>query len=173
MSPSRWIASFALLAAATIARADYQVTLSNVHLCCKGCIRDAKETADSVPGASIDANKDARTISITASNRATAQKAVDALVDAGFFGTASDPAIHVTAPSGDDKTVTNLTVSGVHLCCKGCVSDLNKAVGKVKGVTGTTAEKDADSFQISGTFNEQEVIKALHAAGFAAQIDKS
>lgn len=171
MSPFRWTACLALLAAATIVRADYQVTLSNVHVCCKGCVRDAKETGDSIPGASVTANKDTRSMVITANSEATAQKTVDALVAAGFYGTSSDPAIRVIAPSGDDKTVTNLKVSGVHLCCNHCVSDLNKAVAKVKGVTGTTAEKEADSFQISGTFNEREVIDALHAAGFSAQIE--
>ena len=37
MSLPRWLAGFALLTAATLARADYQVTLSDVHMCCKGC----------------------------------------------------------------------------------------------------------------------------------------
>lgn len=171
MSPSRWFACFALLAAASIARADYQVTLSNVHMCCKGCIRDAKETGDSIPGATINPSKDDRTIKIAANSQATAQKTVDALVAAGFYGVSSDPAIHVATVIGEDKNVTDLKVGGVHLCCKHCVSDLNKAVGKVKGVTGTTAEKDADSFQISGTFNEREVLDALHAAGFSAQVE--
>ena len=46
-----------------------------------------------------------------------------------------------------------------------------KAVARVHGVTGTTASKNADSFEIKGDFNAQEVVKALNAAGFTAKID--
>ncbi|HEY3755007.1 MAG TPA: heavy-metal-associated domain-containing protein [Opitutaceae bacterium] len=170
MPPFRWIACVAMLAAATVARADYQVTLSNVHLCCKGCIRDAKEAGGTVADTVVTPDKDTRTIKISASSQAAAQKAVNALVDGGFYGESSDPAIKVPSITGADKTVNGLKVSGVHLCCNHCVSDLNKTVGKVKGVTGTTAEKDADSFEIQGNFNAKDVVAALHTAGFAAQV---
>src|ERR1700761_6492662 len=48
MSLPRWLAGFALLTAATLARADYQVTLSDVHMCCKGCVHDAKKAGDGI-----------------------------------------------------------------------------------------------------------------------------
>jgi copper chaperone CopZ len=166
------VAIAALISAAALARAaDFQVTLSDVHLCCNSCVRDAKDAVSSVAGASTNADKSTHTISITATDVATAQKAVDALVAAGFYGKSSDSAILVANPAVPDRNVTGLKVGGVHLCCKRCVSDLNKAVDKVKGVTGTNAAKDDLSFEIMGTFNAREVIEALHAAGYSAQIE--
>ena len=108
-----------LLALAPFARAaDYTVSLSQVHLCCDSCVKDAKEAVTGVPGASLDADKTASTVTITASDAATAQKAVDALVGAGYFGVPSDPAIHVATSSAKDGEVQGLKVSGAHLCCK-------------------------------------------------------
>lgn len=170
MSPKHLLAFAALFAAGTLARADYQVTLSHVHLCCKGCVHDAKD-AGSVAGATATPDKDARTITITADSRATAQKAVNAIVAAGFYGQASDPAIQVPTATAPDKMVSGMTVSGVEVCCNHCVSEVNKVVAKVKGVTGTTAQKGDDSFEITGNFNEREVLEALHNAGFAAQVE--
>jgi copper chaperone CopZ len=160
-----------LLAFAPFARAaDYTVTLSQVHLCCDSCVKDAKEAVTGVPGASLEADKAARTVTIAASDAATAQKAVDALVGAGYYGTPSDPAIHLASAGAKDSQVQGLNVTGLHLCCKMCVKDFNRAVSKVQGVTGTDAAKDAESVQITGTFNAKDVIAALNAAGFSAQV---
>jgi copper chaperone CopZ len=159
-----------LLAFAPFARADYTVTLSQVHLCCDSCVKDAKEAVNGVPGTSLEADKAARTVTITASDAAAAQKAVDALVGAGYYGIPSDPAIHLTTGGAKDGEVQGLNVTGVHLCCKMCVKEFNKAVSKVKGVTGSDAAKDAESVQITGSFNAKDVLAALNAAGFSAQV---
>ena len=161
--------SFAASAAASAS--GYTVTVSDVHLCCNSCVKDADKAVAEVAGASALAVKASRTITITAADRATAQKAVDALVAAGYYGRSSDPAIKVAATSIPNGNLKSLKVSGVHLCCKRCVSDLNKAVAKIKGVSGTTAVKDAESFEITGDFNARDVIDALHQAGFSAQVD--
>jgi hypothetical protein len=65
-----------------------------------------------------------------------------------------------------DGVVQGLNVTGLHLCCKMCVKDFNRAVS----VTGTDAAKDAESVQITGSFNAKDVIAALNAAGFSAQM---
>ena len=111
----------------------------------------------------------AHTVTITASDQATAQKAVDALIAAGYYGQPGDAAIKVAQASAPAGNVKTLTVSGVHLCCKKCVTAVNKpAVSKVAGSQVTTAAKDAESFEITGDFNAADVISALNEAGFSA-----
>jgi copper chaperone CopZ len=152
--------------------ADYSVTLAGVHLCCDGCVDGASDAIAAVKGASVDADKGSKAITITATDAATAQKAVDALISAGYSGTPSDAQIHVAAPANlPGGQVQSLTLSNVHLCCKKCVTLFNQAALKVSGVKATTAAKDADSFVITGNFNAQDVITALHVAGFSAKVD--
>src|SRR5262245_31095381 len=79
--------------------ADTSVKLSNVHLCCNSCVKGVDKALTGVTGAKAQSDKDAGTVSITAPDKATAQKAVDALVAAGYFGTSSNPAIKVTEKS--------------------------------------------------------------------------
>src|SRR5262245_35885914 len=111
---------------ATAQAANSTVKLSNVHLCCNGCVKGADKAIAGVPGATAQSDKDASTVTITAPDTATAQKAVDALVAGGYFGTANDSAIKVKAKSGaKKKKVQSLKVSGVHLCCGKCVTSVN------------------------------------------------
>jgi len=166
-------AALGLAAGAVSARAaDYSVTLAKVHLCCDSCVDGANDAIAAVAGASLDADKAAKSITITAPDVATAQKAVDALITAGYTGVPSDPAIHIAAaanvPAGE---VSALTLSNVHLCCKKCVTSFNAAIAKVPGIAGSTAAKDANSFVITGRFNAQAVMAALNAAGFSAKVD--
>jgi len=163
--------SLVLLVPLVSRAADYSMTLSNVHLCCSNCVSDANDAVKPVTGAVAAADKASHSIKITASSPAAAQKAVDALTAAGFYGESSDPKIHVTAMSAPDATVQSLKLSGVHLCCNKCVSSINEVLAKVHGVTKTTAAKDVDSFEIQGNFNPQEVAKALNVAGFTARVE--
>src|SRR5471032_796378 len=109
------------LALAPAALADFTVTLSNVHLCCSSCVKGVDKATATVGGAAAKSDRDADTVTITAPDKATAQKAVDALVAAGYFGTSSDPAIKVDPTTGaKDATVESLTITGLHLCCTKC-----------------------------------------------------
>jgi copper chaperone CopZ len=126
-----------------------------------------------VTGATAKSDKDAGTVSITAPDKATAQKAVDALVAAGYFGKSSDPAIKVVSKSGaKDGKVQSLTVTGVHLCCGKCVESVNDALSKVAGEKGNTAKKNAESFEVTGDFNAKDAFGALNKAGFSGQAGK-
>jgi copper chaperone CopZ len=68
------------------------------------------------------------------------------------------------------------TLTGVHMCCKGCTSTLEKAVAKVKGAKAVTATKEGE---MQGTVtvtadtkeNLQKAIDAIAAAGFHGKID--
>ncbi len=161
---------FATLAIAAAAQAESSVKLSDVHLCCKSCVTGVEKAVAKVSGASAAANADDETVTITAPDAATAQKAVDSLVAAGYFGKSSDTAIKVNATTGaKDGKVTSLAVNDVHLCCKKCVTAVNSAISAVPGVTGNTAEKGAKTFQVQGDFNAKDVFTALQKKGLTGK----
>jgi len=58
-------------------------------------------------------------------------------------------------------------ISGVHLCCKNCVTGIEKAVGEVEGAKATV-DKDAGTVELSGpdTGTVQKAADALVAAGY-------
>ena len=106
-----------------------------------------------------------------APDQATVQKAADALVAAGYFGTSSDPAIKLKAMSGAKKgKVQSLKVTGVHLCCDKCVTSVNDTLSKVAGVKANTATKGAESFEVTGDFKSKAVFTALNKAGLAGKV---
>ena len=58
-------------------------------------------------------------------------------------------------------------ISGVHLCCKNCVTGVEKAVSEVQGATATV-DKDAGTVVLSGAdaATMQKAADALVAAGY-------
>ena len=163
----------AALALAASVRAETTVKLSNVHLCCKGCVTGVEEALGKVSGASASCDAGSGTVALTAPDKAAAQQAVDAIVAAGYFGTSSDPAIKVIDRSrAKDEKVKSLNVAGVHLCCGKCVKAVNKALATVPGVTANTAAPDAESFDVTGDFNAKAVFTALNEAGLAGRVGK-
>ena len=154
-------------------RAAESVTLKNVHLCCDKCVKGVDTAVSRVSGATAASDKAASTVVLTAADKATVQKAVNALTAAGYFGESSDASIKVTAKTGaKDAKVQSLKVSGVHLCCPKCVKAVNAAVSKVPGVTGNTASKDAKSFEVTGDFSPKEVFAELNKAGLTGKVGK-
>ena len=163
-----------LLALAPLGAADVTVQLSNVHLCCDSCVKGVNKAVATVAGVTAVSDKDAATVTLTAADSATAQKAVDALTTAGYFGVSGSPEVKVDATTGaTDAKVKSLTVSGVHLCCAKCVKAVNAALGKVAGVTANTAVKNASSFEVTGDFKPTEVFSALQDAGLTGKAGKT
>ena len=166
-----FLLSFAL---APLAAADVTVQLSNVHLCCDSCVKGVNKAVATVPGVTAASDKDAETVTLTAADQAAAQKAVNALTAAGYFGVSGDKAIKVDAATGaQDAKVKSLTVNGVHLCCKSCVKAVNAALEKVPGVTANTATKNASSFEVTGDFKPTDVFGALQDAGLTGKAGKT
>jgi len=158
--------------AATVARADdFTAKITNVHLCCNSCVKGVEQAASKVDGAKVTADKDSSTVTITAPDKQTAQKAASAIVKAGFFGESTDVKIN-NRTGAKGETVQTLKISGVHLCCGKCVKAVDTALKSVTGVTGDTAEKNATSFEVTGSFNDKDVFAALHKAGFSGKISK-
>ena len=163
------ISTVAALALTVSARAaDVTAKISDVHICCNGCVKGINTAVSTVPGVKADADMDEGTVKLTGPDAASVQKAADALVAGGYFGTSSD--VKLDASTGvKDQKVQTMTVSGVHLCCGKCVKAVNEAVKTVPGVQATTAKKGDASFDVTGDFNAKDVMAALQKAGLTGK----
>ena len=152
------------------ARAEVTAKISDVHLCCKGCVNGVEKAVSKVSGATASADQDAGTVTLSGPDTATVQKAADALVAAGYFGKSSDDKIKIHSNTeAKGEKVQTLHVEGVHLCCAKCVKAVDKAVKSVPGVKEQTATKGAKSFDVTGDFNDKDVFTALQKEGFAGK----
>jgi copper chaperone CopZ len=157
-------------ALATFAQAETTVKISNVHLCCNSCVKGVEKAVAGAKGVTAACDKDGGTVTLTGADKAAVQGAVNALVAAGYYGKSDSSDISLKDTSGaKDGKVSSLKVNDVHLCCDKCVTAVTKALGKVKGVTGNTAEKKATSFEVKGDFSAKEVFAALQAAGLTGK----
>lgn len=152
----------AFVALGLTARAE-TVTLTGIHNCCGSCEKGITKAITSVDGATVAVTKTSATI--TAKSKADADKAVGALLAAGYYG---EGAPAQTAP---DKKVKSATVGGTHLCCGKCVKGIDEAIKNVPGATGHTATKGATSFTVNGDFNLKDLLAALNKAGYNGMIE--
>jgi mercuric ion binding protein len=154
-----------------LALADTTVTLSKVHLCCPACVKGVADVVKKVDGATAECNRKDRTVTVQAKDEDTARRLVDALGEAGYYGT-SDKKELAIKPAADVPSgkVKSLSVSGVHNCCGSCNRALKAAVKGVAGVTGDTAKPRSSSFEVTGDFDAADVVKALNDAGFQAKV---
>src|SRR5215471_11007163 len=149
-------AIFSLAACGSAAEATAKLT--DVHLCCKGCVNGVEKAVGEVDGAKATIDQDAGTVTLTAADSATLQKAADALVKAGYFGKTTDNAVTLDKTSGaKGEKVQTLRIEGVHLCCGKCVKAADRAVKSVSGVKEHTATKGAKVFEVTGDFNDKDV----------------
>lgn len=166
------VSSFVAVALAfSVRAADFSVKLTDVHLCCKSCVKGVDTAVSKVDGVKADADMDSDTVSLTGPDSATVQKAVNALTDAGYFGKSSDPSIKVNAETGaKDAKVQTMKIENLHMCCAKCAKAVTKALGDVPGVTGNTAAKGVTSFTVTGDFNEKDAMAALQKAGLTGHV---
>ena len=165
------LSTLCALALTAVAHAE-STKITNVHLCCPACVKGVEKAVADIKGVTADVDKDAETVTLTG-DQASVQKAANALVQAGYFGKSSDSSVKLSADSGaQGKKVHSLKLEGVHLCCGKCVSTVDKAVKSVDGVKEHTAKKNAESFEVTGDFNDKEVVDALHKAGLSAKVAK-
>ena len=167
--------AFALIlsAACSVRAADISVKLTDVHLCCQGCVKGAQHAVSDIHGVTTSVDQDEGTVTLTGPDTATVQKAADSLVAAGYFGKSSDPDIKLNPDSGaSGQQVQSLEVKGVHLCCGKCVKSVNEALSAVPGVKSNTAAKGAKSFTVTGDFNDKDVFAALQKAGLTGHTGK-
>src|SRR5207237_4836671 len=82
-----------LLCFSRSAAAETKVTVSDTHLCCGQCLKAVDGVLKGVAGVTYKADQGAKTIEVVADNDAAAQKAIDTLADAGFYGKLDNQAI--------------------------------------------------------------------------------
>ncbi len=161
------VASLSLVAGRSSFAAESKVTIEKTHLCCNQCVKGAEKAVSSVSGAKAECDKDAGSITITAPDAATAQKAVDALSAAGYYGksTGAEFKDESGAVAGNVKSVD---VSGFHNCCKKCTTTINNTIKKVPA-TGEVAPK-VDTVTVAGDIDEKKLVDAFHDAGFQVKV---
>lgn len=153
--------------------AEVTATIKKVHLCCDKCAKGVEKAVATVPGAEAKVNKNKGIVKITAPDQATAQRAADAMVAAGYFGTSTDVKLDPAVSRAHGTQVQGMIVAGAHLCCAKCVKAVDEAVKSVPGVTECDAIKGSDFFDVTGNFNDQAVMTALQNAGFSGKITRS
>lgn len=96
--------------------------MTGVHLCCQGCVDAVDAAVQNVAGVTSRCDMEKRTVALTASDGAAAQKALDAIAAAGFHGSPGNAHLAMKAvrriPRG---RVKSLKVSGIHTAA-GCVA---------------------------------------------------
>ncbi|HMF11612.1 MAG TPA: cation transporter [Gemmataceae bacterium] len=153
------------------ARTDTTVELKGVHLCCPACIKTVADTLKKVDGVTGKCDHKAKTVTITAKDNAGAQKALDALAAAGFHGDTGNKDFAMKEDSGASKgKVKSVTLTGVHNCCNACCKAIKSTVKEVKGVTGDTAKPKDGTFDVTGDFDAEDLVKALEKAGFHVKV---
>ena len=166
--------AFLAIAADAPAPAPVTVTLSDVHLCCGNCVNGVNAALKPLAGVTAASDQAKKTVAITAPDKATAQKAVDALLAAGYFGTSSDASIKVNADTGaKSEKVASLEVTNVHLCCAKCVTGVQTALKGLPGYKDSNPTVKGTTFTINGDFNAKDAMTALQKAGFDGKAGKT
>jgi copper chaperone CopZ len=162
-----------VLGLAGAAPADTTVEIKGVHLCCPACVAAVGKIVKEVEGVKAACNQQKSTVTLTAADEKTIQKAVDALAAGGFHGNTGSKDVTFKDDSGVEKgKVKSLTVTGVHNCCGQCNNKIKATLKKVDGVTGDTAKPRENTFEVTGDFDAGELVKALNAAGFHVKVKK-
>ena len=153
------------------ASAETKVEVKGVHLCCPGCVKSVADILKKVDGVTAKCDQKAGMVTITAKDDTTAQKALDALAAGGFHGDTGNKDLTIKEDSGVTKgKVKTLMLTGAHNCCGACCRGIKATVKKVDGVTGDTAKPKGETFEVTGDFDAEELVKALNAAGFHVKV---
>jgi copper chaperone CopZ len=167
------LAAVGMLAWSTPSAAEEKVELKKVHMCCPGCAKEVAAILGKVEGVTgIACDQKANTARFTASDAKAAQRALDALAEAGFHGdTGGAKGFAFKDDSGvKPGKVKSLTVTGFHNSCPGCVESFRDAIKDVKGVTGDNAKSKVTTCEVTGDFDAAELVTALNKAGFHLKV---
>jgi copper chaperone CopZ len=149
------------------------IKLHEMHLCCSACGRRVEELVAEMEGVKVDVDRKEGIVTLDAPGKKAAQDAVNAMADAGFYGKSDSHDIDFKGKGAKAEKIKSATVTGVHLCCKGCVTAADKAITSVEGVEEHTAKSKAESFVITGDFSPSEVLRNLRKAGLNATITET
>jgi copper chaperone CopZ/predicted nucleic acid-binding Zn ribbon protein len=163
----------AILLSAGLAMAS-GVEVKGPHICCKQCVTVVGKILEKVDGVSdVSADAKTKTVKFTAKDSAAAKAGFRALLNGGFFGTATEDGKEIVLDLPANKkgdTVKAITVKDVHVCCGQCQTAVKKAFESAT-VTfeGTGAQR---TVRIEGAGLERSAVLAtLRKAGFNGKIE--
>ncbi|MCE9603467.1 MAG: cation transporter [Planctomycetia bacterium] len=147
--------------------AETTVKLTEMHICCGGCTKGIQNAVKDLTDAKVAVDQANGESTITAATPEAAQKAVDAIVAAGYHAKVEGTGISIKDDSGAPSgKVKRLTVSNAHNCCGACTKAIKAAIKEVPGVEADTAKPKTKDFVIEGNFDAKAVVAALYEAGF-------
>lgn len=156
----------ALFIVAPLAAAQ-TVTISEMHLCCKGCTSAVEKAVAQVEGVTCKADQDELSAVLVGDNPKNLQKAIDAIAAVGFFGKIEGAELAFKPIEfKEGEKVHRLEIVHIHNCCRMCTDAIQSAIEDVEGVKRSTLENKKVSFVVEGDFSPAEVVEAIQNAGF-------
>ncbi len=148
--------------------------VKGAHICCGQCVKVMTGILAKVDGlADVKVDQKTKTVTFTAKDKATAERAVSAIYEAGFAGTAKydDAALAAPAAKQSDSKTKEITVKGVHACCGQCHKAIKALFEGAKvDITGTGAQR---TVTITGAdLSPATVLQKLNETGFNGKIEK-
>lgn len=152
--------------------ADVTSKISDVHLCCRGCVNGVQKAVGEIDGAKAAVDAEAGTVTLSGPDSATVQKAADALVKAGYYGKPEGDLKLDSDTGATGQQVKSLRIEGAHLCCGKCIKAVDRAVKSVAGAKEHNAVKGAKTFEVTGDFNDKDMFTALQKEGLTGKVAK-
>ena len=167
-----FLAGLAVVALSAAQAVAGSVEVKGPHICCKQCVKIVGGILGNVEGVT-DASCDikTRTVTFKAKDAAAAKAGFKALVDGGFFGTATDDGkeIKLDAAGASKDKADAISVKSVHVCCGQCQTAIKNVF---KDATVTFEEKGPQRTVVvtGGSYSPNAVLEALRKAGFNGAI---
>jgi copper chaperone CopZ len=163
----------ALLSAGQAVASDVEV--KGPHICCKQCVKIVGNILGKVDGVSdVSADVQTKTVKFTATDEKAAKAGFKALLEGGFFGSASNDGKELkieVAAAKKGKKVDVVVVKDVHVCCPQCQKAIrelfkdDKVSFEEKGPQRTVRIEGAELYRGA-------VLEALRKAGFNGTAQK-
>jgi mercuric ion binding protein len=154
------------------AHAASTVTVSEMHLCCRGCTTAVEKAVAKLEGVKVTTSEDEGTTVIEAADIKAVQAALDAMAAAGFTGKLDNDDVKFAEIKTPEGKVTRLAVYQVHNCCGACTKAIKGALADVEGVKADTCKAKETEFVIEGDFSAKDAVAALCKAGFYCSLQK-
>ena len=152
-----------------------EVSVKGPHICCPQCVTVVGKILAKVEGVSeVQASAKTKTVTFTAKDDAAAKAGYKALLDGGFFGSATNDGkeikLDAASPKKGDKLEV-VAVKDVHVCCGACKNAI-KAIFQDAKITyqGTGPQL---TVRIEGSdLYPGTVLEALRKGGFNGTLEK-
>lgn len=158
-----------------------KVKIGAMHMCCPICEKTIYGVLKKAKGITVaKVNRAGNECTFTAADRASAEAAIGALIEEGYWGffKINSEDYHPKVDEADATAKYNVVVfDSVHLCCNACGVSIGNTVeiGQPKGLNAE--ENDFNRANKTATFHGEgmdaaELLKLMHNAGFHGKFNK-